>query len=1053
VNSNKKFKIYRSSAGSGKTFTLVKEYIKIAILGDGVNFRPNYFKHILAVTFTNKAASEMKTRVFDFLVELKNGKNQDNPTSFFSQIKKETNLNEQVIKDRASKVLQSILHSYYNFSISTIDKFVYRIVKTFAHDLQMSQNFEVELDSTKLIQPTVSSLIEKIGVDEDISKALLEFAYSKVDDGTSYNIESGLEKFSKFIFVEQSERYLKELEKISIKDCLNVKNDLQLKIKLFEQNLTNFSNSFLTFCRNSQLESKSFFKGGLFNYFKNLKSFKLDKLYPGKELTTSMETDRWYSKSLDDFEKQKVDENKHVLSKMYSDLLIFLDENYKDYIFHKLFIKNIYSVAVFNELNKELNLYKKENNIQHISEFNNSISKIVRNEPVPFIYERLGDRYFHFLIDEFQDTSVKQWHNLLPLVTNSLAMGKQNLIVGDAKQSIYRWRGGEVEQFLRLPDHVFQKELLPNNEDVCSAIINNAQEEKLKYNWRSSRQIVDFNNRFFTKMKDLISDDFKGIYENHEQIPMGDENGFVHIDYSSKEKNSKNVILAKMIGKICRLQELGHNLNEMAILCRTRKESVLAAKALTNAGIRVISDEALLLKNSSEVSFLVSFLHFLQEKNDKIAKTNIISFLCENDIDANQHEILSSLSTKDDSIFIELLINNSNHLNLKGIKSLPLYDLVEHIIFCFDLSSSNIFIQFFLDVILKFSIKFNNDIGEFLSWWKENKLKQAIEISQDSQAVKIMTIHKSKGLEFPIVFIPFNWGIAKSSKELWVDVPEKASRLKVALISNNKVLDSNALQETGFSKIRSHENKMSLLDDINVLYVAMTRPKNQLYLFLEDSSGDSKNYNTLSKLFDYFFQDTTFDRCYEEGVAPTFKLNNEKPKDNSYHLSYKTVRNWREVVQLKNTSNQLWDFELDKKEWGTQLHAWLSKIHYYDQLDSVIQNLLNDNSVSFGIKNKLIEKIKQVFKNEELKTYFTTDWKVKTETEVLLPGGETYIPDRVITKDNMVKVIDYKTGSILKLESHKNQLINYASILKRMGYENIELLLVYIDENIKIVKL
>ncbi len=1048
MNNKKNFKIFRSAAGSGKTYTLVKEYIKIALLGNGFDFSPSYFKHILAITFTNKAASEMKSRVFYFLVDLKNGKGQDDPNSFFSQIKNETKLDEHIIKDRSSRILQSILHSYYNFSISTIDKFVYRIVRTFAHDLQMSQNFEVELDSYKLIQPTVSSLIEKIGIDKDVTEALLEFAYTKVEEGNSYNVEKSLESFSKFIFIEQSEKYLKELEKISVKDCLDVKDDLHKKIKIFEKQLDDFSHTFLTFCLEKQLEPKSFYKSVFYNYFKNLKKHDLDKLHPGKELVASMEAERWYSKGLDDYEKQKIDENKLALSKMYSDVMQFIDAGFKDYVFQKLFVKNIYSVAVFNELNKELNIYKKENNLQHISEFNNSISKIVRNEPVPFIYERLGDRYFHFLIDEFQDTSVKQWHNLLPLVNNSLAMDKQNLIVGDAKQSIYRWRGGEVEQFLRLPDDVFQKELLPNEEEITSAIKRNAQEEKLKYNWRSSQQIVNFNNRFFSKMKELISPDYKSIYQNHEQIPMGDENGYIQIDFSPKDKLSKDVILIKLIAKIKELIDLGYNCNDMAILCRTRNDSVLVARSITEHGIKVISDEALLLKNSPKVVFLVSFLHYLQENNDKIAKTNIVSFLNSKNVKCNHHEILNSLSSANNDLFDQFLFDNSYGLNIREIKNLPLYDLVEHLIQCFHLESSNVYLQFFLDVILKFSSKISNDIGEFLEWWSENKLKQAIEVSEDSNAVKIMTVHKSKGLEFPIVFIPFNWLISKSTKELWVDVKDKSSDLKVALISNNKLLE-----KTNLSEIRTHEKEMSLLDDINVLYVAMTRPKSQLYLFIEESSGDQNNYNTLSKLFDYYFRGSDIVNYYKEGMVLPFQSSIKKSNKDAYQLSYNSVKNWRDVVHLKNTSNQLWDVELGKKEWGTQLHAWLSKIHYYDQKDSVLEELLKDHSVSAGIKNKLIERINQVFKSDELKSFFSAEWMVKTETEILLPSGETYIPDRVVTKENQVKVIDYKTGSILKLEAHKTQLINYSDILSRMGYDNIELYLVYIDENIKIIKI
>lgn len=1049
MNKDSLFTIYRSAAGSGKTYTLVKEYIKIALTPDKSHFDPNYFKHILAVTFTNKAAAEMKSRVFDFLSELKYGKGEFDQNSFFSHIKNETNLSSEQIKIRSSQLLEAILHAYYNFSISTIDKFVYRIVRTFAHDLNLTQNFEVELDSKNMIQQTIASLIDRIGLDQKLSEALIEFTYKKVDDGNSYNIERDLESFSAFLFNEQTEKYVEKLKKISIDDCLDLKNELQKNIRQFEFELTKFSDDFLLFCKQKKIDGTAFYKKGFYNYFFNLKKLDLKKILPGKELTNSMELERWYAKTSDPSTKVIIDENVVFLKKMYNDLQFFLKQHFKSHVFNKLFVKNIYSVAVFNEINKELNTFKKNNNIQHISEFNNSISNIVRNEPAPFIYERLGDKYLHFLIDEFQDTSVKQWQNLLPLLNNSLSLGKRNLIVGDAKQSIYRWRGGEVEQFIQLPNQIYQKDFLPNSDEILDAIQRNVKQEFLKYNWRSSYEIVDFNNRFFEKVKNLISDDYKNIYHSHDQIPMGKKDGLVQVDYTPFDsKLSKQIIIDKVVNKIYKLKTFDYDYSDIAILCRTKKDSLIVAKKMSELGVPVISDEALLLKNSSEVRFLISLLKFLNNKEDKIAKTAIVQYLSKSQKNEIKHQLFKLVSSKKMDLFDAFLNKSSKNLNISHLLTLSLYDLVEELMSSFQLNTLNIYLQFFLDVVLKFSHKFSNNVSEFLDWWEENNHKESIVVSEQSNAVKIMTIHKSKGLEFPIVFLPFNWKIAKPSSELWVDADYDSSDLNVALLDNSALLE-----HSNYSDVRSLENNLALLDDINVLYVAMTRPKSQLYIFLEESRGNSNSYNTLSKLFDYFFNDMNPNFPYVEGSLKRKEIQNDCQINSTYNLSYKSNVNWRSIVRLKNSSNQLWDVDQDKKEFGTQLHLWLSKIHYLIDVEGVLSTLKKSNLVSPILKISLIDRIEKIFKNDLIKSFFDEKWSVKTETEILLKDGDVYVPDRVIFNNNKLVVIDYKTGSISNMDKHKSQLINYASILKQMGYDNIKLILIYTEDNLKIIEI
>ena len=650
---SKNLHIYRSSAGSGKTYSLVRNYIAMSLIGDGRKFYPRYFRHILAITFTNKAASEMKERVLSFISDLSKGVGQGKHNSFFSHIQEDTSLSVEDIKKRSQQILTAILHNYTDLSISTIDKFVFRIVRTFAHDLQMAQAFDVEMDKDLLIQPTVSFLISRIGTNKEVSDALVAFALSKADEGKSYNLENALEKFAKHLFIEKSEKFISSLNNVSISDCLDVKNNLLSEIDAFEQLLLNKRKEFLTFCKTFNLRPKDFISSTFYNYFNNFKKRSSEKYFPSDTLRKNVANNKWSANSVDEDKKEIIINHADFLTALFDDVQKHLRMGFKNFIFNKLLLNNIFSIAVLNELSKELEQFKEENNVKHISEFNNAIAEVIRKEPIPFIYERLGERYNHFLIDEFQDTSVMQWHNLLPLVHNSLSEGYQNLIVGDAKQSIYRWRGGEVEQFVQLPEHIFQSELLPNPNELKSSLLNNAEEKVLSDNWRSDKEIVQINNAFFNNLKTIISQDLQIIYESSEQNPKGKDGGYIHIDLTPDTKTFKSDVMDKIIHQIELLRSMNYDFKDMAILCRTGKEACQAAESLNKSGINVLSDDALLLSASKDVNFILAVLAYLHNTHDKVSQTHIVSYLYYNNenVDYKLHYVLESVGKGDSLIF------------------------------------------------------------------------------------------------------------------------------------------------------------------------------------------------------------------------------------------------------------------------------------------------------------------------------------------------------------------------------------------------------------------
>ncbi len=1019
----------------------------MALVGDGSTFYPRYFRHILAITFTNKAASEMKERVLSFISDLSKGVGQGKDHSFFSHIQEDTSLSDDDIQNRSQQILTAILHNYTDLSISTIDKFVFRIVRTFSHDLQMAQAFEVEMDKDLLIQPTVSFLISRIGTNKEVSDALVAFALSKADEGKSYNIENALEQFAKHLFIEKSEKFISSLNDVSISDCLEVKNDLLSEIDAFEQLLLNKRKEFLAFCKTFNLGPKDFTRSSFYNYFNNFRKRSSDKFFPSDTLQKNVANNKWSANSVDEDKKEIIINHADFLSALFDDVQKHLRVGFKDYIFNKLLLNNIFSIAVLNELSKELEQFKEENNVKHISEFNNAIAEIIRKESTPFIYERLGERYHHFLIDEFQDTSVMQWHNLLPLVHNSLSEGYQNLIVGDAKQSIYRWRGGEVEQFVQLPEHIFQSELLPNPDELKNSLLNNAEEKVLSDNWRSDKEIVQFNNTFFNNLKTIISPDLQAIYESSEQNPKGKDGGYIHIDLTPDTKSFKSDVMDKIIKQIEVLRSMNYDFKDMAILCRTGKEACQAAESLNKVGINVLSDEALLLSASKDVNFILAALAFLNNTQDKVSQTYIVSYLYYNyeNVDYNLHQVLESVGKGDSHVFNSFITSLGIDFKPQALWELAIYDLVERLIHVFKLSSTDIYLHYFLDAIHKFSIKNSNDIVAFLEWWDKNHDKEAIVVPDDMDAVKVMTVHKSKGLEFPIVFIPFNWKVGQASDEIWVDAKGKIKKMKVVLLNNSK-----QLERSEYADIHKEEKNKSIMDDLNVLYVAMTRAKHQLYIYTAEYKK-LDDFNTLSKLIGYYFQSTTHE--FPISIGKLEPKSEDKDIDNlALNLNYSSLSDWRKTIHLKNNSNQLWDINLDRQQWGSLLHECLAQIHYRKDKESVLDKLERNGLISVEMKSKLRKRVEELLNDEQLMPFFLEDWEVKTEQIILQESGESYVPDRLLIKNNKVKIIDYKTGSTSQMEKHKKQLDRYYKALKNMGFEEISKYIIYTEENDKIVQ-
>ena len=792
--------------------------------------------------------------------------------------------------------------------------------------------------------------------------------------------------------------------------------------------------------------TKNHFKSGTFyNHFtQKLVSDDDSKWRPTQSLLKNIANNDWCSKSTKQELKDHVSLLKPQLMQFIDELMILLTQYYSVKAVHK----NIYAIAVLNEFMKEIKEFKKDNNIEQISEFNKKIHNVVINQPSSFIYERIGERYNHYLIDEFQDTSLLQWQNILPLITDSLDFGR-SMLVGDGKQSIYRWRGGEVEQFSKLPQ-IFKGDHLAFKNDWERKLTDYYNADNLQVNYRSRKNIIEFNNQFFDNIKELLSDDLRIIYDKGEQSSkQAKEGGYVYIDlFGDKENESEELILQKITSEIKKITTCNnYNYKDITILCNSRRSVALVAENLSENGIPVISNEGLLLSKSERVNTLIAILRYLQNEHDDISKVVITEYLWRYSLsNENIHQLhLEIISSKG---FFSVLKRANIYIKRSSLLQEPLYELVEQIIRLFNFKE-DIYLDFFLDVVLTYTEKKGNSISEFLDWWKDRIEKEAIVIPDGTDAVQIMTIHKSKGLAFDVVMIPFNWEDRRRTSDIWVDTSKHFNKkLPAALIGASAQLELSFFKED-----YQNEKEMSLLDSLNKLYVAMTRPKERLYIFSKYLPNDLKGYERKGNLNSFLYKyGSSFPMTSGD---PEMMHQSRKNLKNTFQLTKRRKVNWKEVISLKHTAEEIWDTDTanTKRDWGKLLHLVLSKISYSHQKDKVIHEMYKLGKFTNEDYKELQNVITDLLNHEDIKPFFTDDWEVRNEKEILMTNGRTYIPDRLLFSriSDRVVIIDYKTGK--EFDKHESQVIDYANALILMGKRNVEKVLVYTSETIKVVRL
>ena len=1038
------FKIYNASAGSGKTFTLAKSYIKALIQSNNYD----QFKHILAITFTNKAVGEMKERIITMLKSFSNKESLTAPNDMFIQICKETSISPQHLQTKSKYILKYILHNYGAFDISTIDGFTHRIIRTFAQDLKLPVNFEVELQEDRLLNEAVESLISKAGSDKNLTTLLIDFAIEKTDGDKSWDISFDFKKIAKLLISENDLLVIKSLEDKTQEDFNALKLGLLKDIAKLESDITTIANKILVLIEECGLEPSDFNRKSLPNYFKNLSQSNFN-------ITFDTSWQNHLINGLPIYPKRTTEHIASTIESIRPDLVHGFTET-KTKLFRlklkKAFYRNVTPLSVLNAIKSELSTLKQEQNTILISEFNKIISAEIKNQPTPFIYERLGEKFKTYFIDEFQDTSKLQWENLVPLLDNTLSASNGSvMLVGDAKQAIYRWRGGEAEEFINLYNkvkHPFQ---------IDAEVLN------LDTNYRSAKEIVAFNNDFFSFLsKNYFSNTtYSRLYENAKQNFYNNNAGYVNIEFLDINKNDDtNEIYADAVYKtIITCYEKGYTAQDICVIVRKRKQGVTIANYLSQKNIKVTSSESLLLKNSDRVNFINSFLKLLLQPDNDALKINVLSFI------ANTHNIEDKHSFFDAHVKLDLplLFTSLQNLNIFLVKeallSLPLYELVEQLIRTFNFNdTSDAYLQFYLDVVLEYTQKQNSDLAAFIDYFENEKERLSIVSPKNTDAIQIMTIHKCKGLEFPIVIFPFaDLDIYNDIEpKIWFPVnAEKFNGFETLLVSSKK--DIQYFGETGEKIYTTRQSQMEL-DNINLLYVALTRAVNQLHIISKkdiNSKGEVNNSRYSGMFISYL---KAIGKWSEEKYMYSFgQLSNNSNANiitfNDLHILHLiSVPKEYHNLNIITRAGQLWGTSQEKAiEHGTLVHLILSKIKTALDVDFVFNEMLANGDVSRANANELKQTVKQVIEHPKLNPLFSKEFKIFNETDIITKFGEFIRPDRInINTHNEAILLDYKTG---RPKAHYNtQINNYASTLNEMNYKVIHKYIVYINEIVKVIE-
>lgn len=1033
------FQIYKSSAGSGKTTVLIRSFLKLSLSSPS----PFYFKKILAVTFTNKAATEMKVKLIEELDKISQLPNDYSGDDFMvNDLIGELNMDVAELRKRARAMFDEVLQSYDELGISTIDQFNHRLIRSFSRELAISSDFEVETDEKPLFAEAIDRLMDKVGVNSHITGHLISYIELQLEEEKGVSIKRDLEKLFGMVLNESSYDAMKYIAACPPEKFEEIRLDFSKQVKQIEHHIRSKGKEALEKLHNAGLEEDDLFhkKSGVFGFFKKLKDFDVEGKLINSYVQKTLEG-KWLKAKPSADTESRLASIQQEMDASLATCINLVERELPKYFFLKSIFVSIDLIAILDELYASFEEVCEERNVLPISRFNRLISDALRKEPAAYIYENYGARYNHILIDEFQDTSEMQWFNLLPLLEESISQGHLNLVVGDAKQSIYRWRGSKAEQLIELPGLLDLPPDFPPG--IRGVFAQSSQIESLQTNYRSLDNIVLFNNYLIGEMgKRSLSDGsiYRKEYsvENVKQELQSKAGGYIEIQKLEKQalQADKWEALVQQIRNCC---DAGYTYSDMAILVRsTNKEGREIVDNLRESKIDVDTAQSFELDKNQQVALVLSLIRLVADKENNAAKVSAMRCL------SDMHQLkfnptpYATDQPRDNQLAFDTFLSDNKLPGLpKSWNELGLFDLTEAIISTYSTQPGDPFVTAFTNLVYtKFGL--GSTPSAFIDWWDGLSEKPSAGIPSGGDAIQIMTIHKAKGLQFKVVFIPdFNWSLRTNFNNFqWFsleNIPE--SPLEYAPLPLNSKLEGMGLAEEWKA-----EEEANSFDNLNLAYVAVTRAEEAL--FLNYKSGKSNEINR-------FWDDIV------EGINTEARLNATKDGDeNSFTLKIgalyqkdpeeKTKSAPQNAVIHHNTSwssNIKFAFQPDSqdRDVGNHFHRIMSQVTSYSdarkRLDALSERAHIDSD-SFAELSRMLDEV------------FSDPWypslidgaEVFQERE-FLQNETVFRPDLVLRKDGKVTVIDWKTGG--EKPEHKDQITQYALAVGEIENCSCEAYLVY----------
>ena len=1061
--------VYKASAGSGKTFTLATEYIRLLVEN------PQSYRNILAVTFTNKATEEMKMRILSQLYGI--WKELPESDNYLANIQEKTGLEPRIIRERAGMALNNLTHNYNYFRVETIDTFFQSVLRNMARELDLTTNLRIGLNDYQVEELAVDQLIEDLTTTDVMLQWILKYIMENISDDKSWNVISQIKKFGQNIFKD----YYKDVsttldQKMSEEGFFdNYTTHLRELRKAAEEHMKEIGESFFDTLESEGLtiDDLSNKQRGIASFFNKIRKGDFDPSIVNTTVANHLDNpEKWCAKNHPKRE-QIIQLAESSLGNILRYAVDAREQQWKIFQSANLTLRHLNQLRLLSSIERKVRELNETENRFLLSDTQQLLHSLIDSSDSPFIFEKIGTQLEHVMIDEFQDTSTIQWQNFKVLLTETMSHENgTNLIVGDVKQSIYRWRSGDW-RLLNGIEQQFNQMLM--------------EIKSLSTNYRSTRRVITFNNIFFRHAAEIEyqalgelncaeREQLQKAYADVEQkVPDNrPDEGSITITLLPNE-DYQQAVLQNIVDNVQELIEKGVEQKEIAILVRINNQIPLIAQYFLEhlPGVNVVSDEAFRLDASSAVCLMIQALQLLIHPDDILTKASIVkTWLCTiqgRELNDNEYMIAGNDL---DGYLPEAYIAHFDELS-----TLPLYELAERIYSIFELhriEGQGAYLCAFYDQLADFVNQNTTDIQSFLNEWNESLYKKTIQ-SDEANGIRLISIHKSKGLEFDHVIIPFcDWTLEKQTDNIIWCQPQEApfSDLPIVPIDYSQ----NKLIGTIYEQDYLHEHLQNTVDNLNLLYVAFTRAAKSLNVIGKRDAKNSRSalIEMCLPLVAVDLPDAQLDGMENNQTAIVFTLGEmastaiptdstsiNSPSKNPFLQESQpisvSIRNYDCKVDFRQ-SNRSRDFimgdDIDQQhryiQAGSVLHEIFSTIQTEKDIPEALQRLqfegiLYDEEMT---AERITTMLRKRLSDPRVASWFSSRWTLFNECTILsVENGEVkeHRPDRVMTDGNEWIVVDFKFGH--PAPEYHQQVRGYMDLLSSMGHQNVKGYLWYVYSN------